>query len=180
MKCPRCQHENPTGMKFCGEYAAPLASTCPSCGGANPPENKFCGQCAAPLIAEAQPTGKVYRIGFLSYLGCGTSLDPNGSFRKGLRELGYVEGRNLAIECRDARGQVDRFADLTVELVGLKSDVLVAEGTPASGAAKQVTTTIPIMMVGVADLCRAGSSPAWRDREAMSRGPPCTQPLRFR
>jgi class 3 adenylate cyclase/tetratricopeptide (TPR) repeat protein len=49
MQCPRCQHENPQGMKFCGECAAPLASICPSCGAANPPENKFCGQCAAPL-----------------------------------------------------------------------------------------------------------------------------------
>ena len=49
MQCPRCRHENPSGMKFCGECAAPLASTCPSCGAANPPEHKFCGQCAAPL-----------------------------------------------------------------------------------------------------------------------------------
>ena len=51
MKCSRCQHENPAGMKFCGECAALLASTCPSCGTANPPENKFCGHCAAPLRA---------------------------------------------------------------------------------------------------------------------------------
>src|SRR5678815_3107511 len=50
MRCPRCQHENPTGMKFCGQCAAPLASTCPSCGATNPRENKFCGQCAAPLL----------------------------------------------------------------------------------------------------------------------------------
>jgi class 3 adenylate cyclase/tetratricopeptide (TPR) repeat protein len=49
MQCPRCQHENPTGMKFCGECAAPLVATCPSCGAANPPGNKFCGQCATPL-----------------------------------------------------------------------------------------------------------------------------------
>jgi hypothetical protein len=49
MKCPRCQHENPTGMKFCGQCAAPLASTRSSCGAANPAGNKFCGQCAAPL-----------------------------------------------------------------------------------------------------------------------------------
>ena len=49
MQCPRCQHVNPPGMKFCGECAAPLVSTCPSCGAGNPPENKFCGQCAAPL-----------------------------------------------------------------------------------------------------------------------------------
>jgi class 3 adenylate cyclase/tetratricopeptide (TPR) repeat protein len=51
MKCSRCQHENPTGMKFCGQCAAPLASTCGSCGAANPPENKFCGQCAAQLLS---------------------------------------------------------------------------------------------------------------------------------
>ena len=49
MQCPRCQHENPAGMKFCEECAASLSSTCPSCGAANPPEHKFCGQCAAPL-----------------------------------------------------------------------------------------------------------------------------------
>ena len=56
MKCPRCQHENPTGMKFCGQCAAPLASTCPSCGATNPPEGKFCGQCAAAL--QTTPTTK--------------------------------------------------------------------------------------------------------------------------
>ena len=49
MQCPRCQHDNPPGMKFCGECAAPLAAACPSCGAANPPENKFCGHCAVPL-----------------------------------------------------------------------------------------------------------------------------------
>jgi len=49
MQCPRCQHENPPGMKFCGECAAPLAATCPSCGAANPADNEFCGQCATPL-----------------------------------------------------------------------------------------------------------------------------------
>ena len=49
MQCPRCQHENPAGMKFCGQCAAPLASICPSCSAANPPGNKFCGQCGTPL-----------------------------------------------------------------------------------------------------------------------------------
>src|SRR6266849_2013283 len=110
----------------------------------------------APLVAEAQPAGKVYQIGFLSYRGCGVSLDPNGAFRQGLRDLGYVEGRNLIIESRDARGRVDRFADLAVDLVRLKMNVLVAEGTPASLAAKQATTTIPIVMTGVADPVRSG------------------------
>jgi class 3 adenylate cyclase/tetratricopeptide (TPR) repeat protein len=56
MQCRRCQHENPTGTKYCGECAAPLNPTCPSCGAANPPENKFCGQCAGPL--RASPTAK--------------------------------------------------------------------------------------------------------------------------
>jgi len=55
MQCPRCQHENPAGMKFCGQCAAPLASACPSCGAANPPSNKFCGQCAAPLTKATEP-----------------------------------------------------------------------------------------------------------------------------
>jgi class 3 adenylate cyclase len=56
MQCPRCQHENPPGMKFCGECAAPLAAVCPSCGAGNPPENKFCGHCATPL--RTGPTAK--------------------------------------------------------------------------------------------------------------------------
>src|SRR5690349_23450317 len=55
MQCPRCRHENPLGMKFCGECAAPLSATCPSCGAANPPEHKFCGQCAASLRATSAP-----------------------------------------------------------------------------------------------------------------------------
>src|SRR5262245_26030760 len=53
MRCPRCQHDNPSGTKFCGECAAPLASVCAACGAGNPAENKFCGQCAAPLRAAA-------------------------------------------------------------------------------------------------------------------------------
>jgi putative ABC transport system substrate-binding protein len=111
---------------------------------------------ATPLAAEAQQAAKVYRIGFLSYLGCGASLDAKGAFRQGLRELGYVEGQNLAIECRDARGRVDRFPNLAGELAHLKVDVLVAESTPSTLAAKQATTTIPIVMVGVADPVTSG------------------------
>ena len=109
-----------------------------------------------PLAARAQQAGKVYRIGFLSYLGCGGSVDPNGPFRRGLREVGYIEGRNLVLECRDAPGQVERFPDLALQLIRLKIDVLVAEGTPASLAARQVTTTTPIVMVGVADPVLSG------------------------
>jgi putative ABC transport system substrate-binding protein len=111
---------------------------------------------AWPLAARAQTAGKIYRIGFLSYRGCGASLDPDGAFRRGLQEVGYIEGKNLALECRDAPGRVERFPDLALELVRLKIDILVAEGTPASLAAKQVTTAIPIVMVGVADPVLSG------------------------
>ncbi len=109
-----------------------------------------------PLAARGQQAGKVYRIGFLSYRGCGASLDPNGAFRRGLREVGYIEGRNLVLECRDAPGRVEHFPDLALELVRLKIDVLVTDGTPAGLAAKQVTRTIPIVMVGVADPVLSG------------------------
>ncbi len=113
----------------------------------------------APLgaaAAQEYKAGKVWRVGFLSYRGCGVSLDPNGAFRQKLRELGYVEGRNLVIECRDAPGRIDRFPDLAGELTRLKIDVLVAESTPASLAAKQATRTVPIVMVGVADPVTSG------------------------
>src|SRR5947208_12495750 len=109
-----------------------------------------------PLAARGQQSGKVYRIGFLSYRDCGANLDPNGPFRRGLREVGYIEGKNLVLECREAPGRVEDFPNLALELVRLKIDVLVTDGTPASLAAKQVTRTIPIVMVGVADPVRSG------------------------
>ena len=109
----------------------------------------------APLATEAQQAGKIYRIGFLSYLGCGASSDPNGAFHQSLRQLGYVEGRNLVVECRDAPGRVDHLAGLAAELVRLKIDVLVAEATPASLAAQEATTTVPIVMLSVADPVRS-------------------------
>ena len=108
------------------------------------------------LGAETQQPGKVYRIGVLSYFGCGKFLDPDAPFRQTLVSLGYVDGQNTVIECRDAPGQVDRLADLAVDLVGLKVDVLVAEATPASLAAKRATRTIPIVMMTVADPVKSG------------------------
>ena len=106
--------------------------------------------------AKAQRAVTAPRIGFLSYLGCAKSLAPDGAFRHGLASLGYTEGRNLAIECRDARGQVERLADLAVELVRLKVDVLVTEGTPPSLAAQRATTTIPIVILSVGDPIASG------------------------
>jgi putative ABC transport system substrate-binding protein len=85
------------------------------------------GLLAAPLAAEAQPAGKVYRIG---YLAATTALSrPVGAFRQGLREFGWVEGQNIAIEYRFAEGRLDRLPDLAAELVRLKVDVIVAGPT---------------------------------------------------
>jgi putative ABC transport system substrate-binding protein len=111
---------------------------------------------AAPLAAEAQQTGKVYRIGYLSYRGCPIRPEILGPFRQGLREFGYVEGQNITIECRGAAGAADRFAGLAAELVRLEVDILVAEGTALALAAKHATNTIPIVMIRVGDPVGSG------------------------
>src|SRR5712691_6182186 len=110
---------------------------------------------SAPLAIEAQPAGKVPRIGFLFYGSPGPSPELD-AFRQGLRELGYVEGQNIAIEVRFANGRVGQLPELAAELVRLKLDVIVTPGTPASMAAKQATSTIPIVFAGVADAVGAG------------------------
>jgi putative ABC transport system substrate-binding protein len=111
---------------------------------------------ATPLAAEAQPqAGKMYRIGFLRYLGCADAAH-FADLRQGLRELGYAEGHNLVIECRAAPGKAERIPDLAAELVRLNVDVIVAEGTVSALAAKQATKTIPIVMVYTADPVASG------------------------
>ena len=108
---------------------------------------------AAPLAAEAQPAG-VPRIGVLAPTSCS---HPNYlALREGLRALGYVEGRTIIIECRDAAGRYERAAEQAAELVRLKVDVLVTDGMPAARAAKQATKTIPIVMGAVGDPVRGG------------------------
>ena len=114
------------------------------------------GLLAAPLAVRGQQASRVYRIGYLSYLGCSDDLFLKEPFRQGLRELGYVEGRNIVIECRDASGKPDRLADLVADLVRLNVDVLVAVGTPFALAAKQVTATVPIVMVYIGDPVASG------------------------
>ena len=95
--------------------------------------------------AEAQQPTKIPRIGLL---GDSASTNParTEAFRQGLRELGYVEGKNIVIEWRDAEGKPDRQRALAVELVRLKIDVLVTTGSGATRAAKKATATIPIVM----------------------------------
>ncbi len=96
----------------------------------------------APLAARAQPAGKVPRIGIL-----GSQNTPHWEgLRQGLRELGYVEGRTVMIEWRWSEGFTDRFPAMAVELVQLRVDVIVASGVQAIRAAKQATSTIPIVM----------------------------------
>jgi putative ABC transport system substrate-binding protein len=111
------------------------------------------GVLAAPFIAFAQQQGKIWRVGFLASRGRPDSLDtdPFGGFPRGMRELGYIEGKNLEIEWRYAEGKSERLPSLVAELVQLKVDVIVTVGTPAHGAAQKATATIPIVMGAVAD-----------------------------
>ena len=111
---------------------------------------------AAPLAAGAQVPGKVPRIGFLSTFSPADSPRWLQGFRQGLRDLGYTEGHNIAIEYRYAEGRLERLPDLAAELVRLKVDVIVSENTPASLAAKQATATIPIVMMIVGDPVGSG------------------------
>ena len=111
---------------------------------------------ATPGTAVAQQTSKVYRIGYLSYFGCSEDKFLTGPFRQGVRDVGYVEGRNVLIECRSAPGKPDRYHELVVELVRLKVDVLLTVGTILTLAAKQATTTVPIVMVYIADPVASG------------------------
>jgi putative ABC transport system substrate-binding protein len=99
---------------------------------------------AAPLAAEGQQAAKVPRIG---YLALNPTANPHlhEAFRQGMRDLGYVEGRNVVIEYRDAEGKPERLPALAAELIALKVDVLVAQPTVAALAAKQATGTIPIV-----------------------------------
>jgi putative ABC transport system substrate-binding protein len=101
---------------------------------------------AAAFIADAQQPTKIPRIGYLT----GTSLSANSArtetFRQGLRELGYVEGEKILIEWRSAEGKADRLATLAAELVRLKVDIIIAGGPTSNRAAKEATTTIPIVM----------------------------------
>jgi len=99
-----------------------------------------------PLAAEAQPAGKVWRIGYLSPLTASADSIHRQAFSQGLRELGYVEGQNVTIESRYADGKFDRLLDLAAELVRLKVDLIVAAPTPAVRAVQQATRTIPIVM----------------------------------
>ena len=106
---------------------------------------------AAPLAAEGQQAGKVYRIGILEAIPASQNTANLAALRQGLRDLGYIEGRNLIIEYRSADGRAERFPDLAAELVRLKTDLIVTRGTPAARAAKNATETVPVLMATMGD-----------------------------
>src|SRR5262245_61549106 len=117
------------------------------------------GGLASRHAAEAQPAGKVYRIGLLG-LASGSDAPILAALPQGLRNLGYEEGKNLVVEYRTAEGMYDRLPSLAVQLVELKVDVLVTYGTPGALAAKQATTTIPVVVALIGDAVAAGVVPS--------------------
>jgi putative ABC transport system substrate-binding protein len=113
---------------------------------------------AVPLGASAQQQAKVWRIGYLAMRFQSTPSNPDvyyDAFTQGMRELGYVEGRNLVIEWRFADGKDERLPGLAADLVQMKLDVIVTHATPATHALRRATTTIPIVMHGI-DPIRSG------------------------
>jgi ABC-type uncharacterized transport system substrate-binding protein len=103
------------------------------------------------LSAEAQQPTKVPRIGYLAAVSLSANSARTEAFRQGLRELGYVAGKNILIEWRSAEGKADRLASLAAELVRLKVNVIVTGGTIVTRAAKEATSTIPIVMTNDTD-----------------------------
>jgi putative ABC transport system substrate-binding protein len=110
---------------------------------------------AMPRAGEAQQARNVARIGLLAS-NAASNQRSSEAFIMGLRDLGYVDGRNLVIEYRDAAGQVEKLFTLAAELVALKIDVIVAPSTPAAVAARQATSKIPIVFVAVGDPVTSG------------------------
>lgn len=104
----------------------------------------------------AQASGKVWRIGMLETTSMAMNTANLDGLRRGLRELGYVEGKNLVIEYRWAHSSPERYVELAKEVVRMKVDVIVTRGTPATQAAKNVTGVIPIVATAISDPIRSG------------------------
>jgi len=109
------------------------------------------GLALAPLAAEAQPTTKIPRIGFLASPSAEFMKGRVAAFEEALRELGYVDGKSIVIEYRYADGRFERLPNLATQLVRLRVDVLVVVGAPAAHAAKNATSVIPIVIGNAAD-----------------------------
>ena len=109
------------------------------------------GAAGWPLAAGAQQAGKIHRVGFLGSATAAGSAKPVQSLRSGLREFGYVEGANIAMEFQWAEGTYERLPRLAAELIATNVDVLIVHGTPAALVAKQASATIPIVMAIIGD-----------------------------
>ena len=119
-----------------------------------------CVAAAWPPAGHAQQADKVYRIGFLANDPTIPTTNPGVAFREGLRESGFVEGRNIVIEWRFAEGRVDVMSELAAQLARLGLDLIVASANAAILASKQATRTIPIVMVNAQDPVGAGIVPS--------------------
>src|SRR5262245_25972513 len=108
------------------------------------------------VSVEAQPAKKIPRVGFLDPTSRAVSNARIESFQQGLRKFGYIDGNNIAIEYRFADGKAEPLYDFASELVRLNVDIIVTRAIPGAVAAKQATTKIPIVFVGVADAVAAG------------------------
>jgi putative ABC transport system substrate-binding protein len=111
---------------------------------------------ACPFVLHAQPLARVARIGFLGSASASGSAKSVEALRTGLRDLGYVEGKNIVIEFRWAEGRYDRLSALVTDLIRLKVDLIVTHGTPGTRAAKKATSTIPIVMAISGDAIATG------------------------
>ena len=105
----------------------------------------------APPTTHSQPQSRVWRVGVLEPIPVAANAANFDAFREGMRERGYVEGRNLIIDYRSADGRGERFAALATELVQVKADVIGTRGTPAAIAAKNATRDIPVVMASIGD-----------------------------
>ena len=114
------------------------------------------GLLAAPLPTEAQQKGKVPRIGYLSTRFSSPATNAQEAFLQGLHDLGYIEGKNIVLEYRFAEGNRDRLLELAADLVRIQVDVIFATGNRATRAAKNATSTIPIVVGGAGDLVGTG------------------------
>jgi ABC-type uncharacterized transport system substrate-binding protein len=124
---------------------------------------------AVPLVVEAQPATKSPRLGYLFFGTRGSDPAAIEGLREGLRGFGYVENQNIVIEYRYASGQADRLPGLVSELISLKIDVLITQGTAATAAAKGSSAKTPVVFVALDRRVR-DSFRAWRDRVRTSPG----------
>jgi putative ABC transport system substrate-binding protein len=104
-----------------------------------------------PFAARAQQAGRTWRVGMLETVSAALKPDDLGAFRQGLQALGYVEGQNLRLEYRSADGRPERFPALVQQLLSLNVDVITTRGTPAAFAARNATSTVPIVMAAIGE-----------------------------